>query len=163
RAAGALAVLALLLWLALHFTLQRPLLRLYLSAGRLARGAPQDGPAAWEELSRPVPVHGFGGLARTGRAREAPRRQVLREGGPARAGLPGAGGGRRAGGGLLGGTDDLRAEPGEPRDRGSRLGPHRAADAHRDRVEPAPAVPRPAVHRPERRGRTSAGHDPRRP
>jgi HAMP domain-containing protein len=82
QAAGALAVLALLLGLALHFSLQQPLLRLYLSAGRLARGATEDGPTAWEELSRPVPVHGFGELARIGRALESLRRQLLGESGP---------------------------------------------------------------------------------
>ncbi|MFI1369049.1 HAMP domain-containing protein [Streptomyces griseochromogenes] len=82
KAAGALAVLALLLGLALHFSVQRPLLRLYLSAGRLARGATEDGPIAWEELSRPVPVHGFGELARIGRALESLRRQLLGESGP---------------------------------------------------------------------------------
>ncbi|MFJ8158957.1 HAMP domain-containing protein [Streptomyces sp. NPDC094468] len=82
QAAGTLAVLALLLWLTLHITLQRPLLRLYLSASRLARGVSQESPAAWEELSRRVPVHGFGELARTGRALESLRRQLLGEIGP---------------------------------------------------------------------------------
>ncbi|MEV0734960.1 HAMP domain-containing protein [Streptomyces sp. NPDC050549] len=82
RAAGALVVLALLFGLALHFFLQRPLLWLYLSAGRLARGATEDGPAAWEELSRPVPVNGLGELSRTGRALESLRRQLLGEIGP---------------------------------------------------------------------------------
>ncbi|MFE2422895.1 HAMP domain-containing protein [Streptomyces hokutonensis] len=82
RAAGALVVLALLFWLALHFLLQRPLLWLYLSAGRLARGATEGGPAAWEELSRPVPVNGFGELSRTGRALESLRRQLIGESGP---------------------------------------------------------------------------------
>lgn len=82
EAAGALAGLALLLGLALHFLVQRPLLRLYLSAGRLARGATEDGPAAWGELSRPVPVHGFGELTRIGRALESLRRQLLGESGP---------------------------------------------------------------------------------
>ncbi|MFE9450297.1 HAMP domain-containing protein [Streptomyces sp. NPDC006739] len=82
EAAGALAAVALLLALALHFLVQQPLLRLYLSAGRLARSATEDGPAAWEELSRPVPVHGFGELARIGRALESLRRQLLGEIGP---------------------------------------------------------------------------------
>ncbi|MFJ5308927.1 HAMP domain-containing protein [Streptomyces sp. NPDC088350] len=82
QAAGALVVLALLFGLALHFFLQRPLLWLYLSAGRLARGATEDGPAAWEELSRPVPVNGIGELSRTGRALESLRRQLLGESGP---------------------------------------------------------------------------------
>lgn len=81
-AAGALAVLALLLWLALYFSVQRPLLRLYLSAGRLARGASQDWPTESAELSRPVPVHGFGELARIGRALDSLRRQLLGESGP---------------------------------------------------------------------------------
>ncbi|MGW2644150.1 HAMP domain-containing protein [Streptomyces sp. NPDC001393] len=82
EAAGALAGLALLLGLALHFLVQRPLLRLYLSAGRLARGATENGPGAREELYRPVPVHGFGELARIGRALESLRRQLLGESGP---------------------------------------------------------------------------------
>ncbi|MEU6550462.1 HAMP domain-containing protein [Streptomyces sp. NPDC046915] len=82
EAAGTLAVVALLLALALHFSVQQPLLRLYLSAGRLARGATGDGPIASEELSRPVPVHGFGELARIGRALESLRGQLLGESGP---------------------------------------------------------------------------------
>ncbi|MET9498825.1 HAMP domain-containing protein [Streptomyces sp. NPDC006552] len=82
KAAGALAVVALLLGLALYFSFQRPLLRVYLSAGRLARGATGAGSAARAELSRPVPVHGFGELARIGRALESLRGQLLGEGGP---------------------------------------------------------------------------------
>lgn len=82
KAAGALTGLALLLGLALHFAVQRPLLRLYLSAGRMARGATESGPVAMEELSRTVPVHGFGELARIGRALESLRRQLLGESGP---------------------------------------------------------------------------------
>ncbi|MFF4505399.1 HAMP domain-containing protein [Streptomyces sp. NPDC001401] len=82
QAAGALAGIALLLGLALHYSVQRPLLRLYLSADRLARGATEGGPAAWQELARPVPVHGFGELARIGRALESLRRQLLGESGP---------------------------------------------------------------------------------
>ncbi|MFI7385595.1 HAMP domain-containing protein [Streptomyces sp. NPDC049813] len=82
RAAGALALVALVLGLALRFSFQRPLLRVYLSAGRLARGATGAGPAASAELSRPVPVHGFGELARVGRALESLRRQLLGESGP---------------------------------------------------------------------------------
>ncbi|MFI1769950.1 HAMP domain-containing protein [Streptomyces sp. NPDC020800] len=81
-AAGALAGVAALLGLALHFSVQQPLLRLYLSAGRLARGATEEGPTAWQELSRPVPVHGFGELARIGRALESLRLQLLGESGP---------------------------------------------------------------------------------
>ena len=82
EAAGSLAGVALLLGLALYFSVQRPLLRLYLSAGRLARGATQDWPTASAELSRPVPVHGFGELARIGRALDSLRRQLLGESGP---------------------------------------------------------------------------------
>ncbi|MEU5095889.1 HAMP domain-containing protein [Streptomyces sp. NPDC020996] len=82
KAAGVLAVVALLLGLTLYFCVQRPLLRLYLSAGRLARGAAGGGPAATEELYRPVPVHGFGELARIGRALESLRGQLLGESGP---------------------------------------------------------------------------------
>ncbi|MFE3035433.1 HAMP domain-containing protein [Streptomyces canus] len=81
-AAGALAAVALLLGLTLFLSVQRPLLRLYLSAGRLARGATGDGPTARDELSRPVPVHGFGELARIGRALDSLRRQLLGESGP---------------------------------------------------------------------------------
>ncbi|MFI1566970.1 HAMP domain-containing protein [Streptomyces sp. NPDC020490] len=82
EAAGVLAAVALLLGLTLYFCVQRPLLRLYLSAGRLARGASGGGPAATEELYRPVPVHGFGELARIGRALESLRGQLLGESGP---------------------------------------------------------------------------------
>lgn len=82
EAAGALAVVALLLGLVLYFSVQRPLLRLYLSAGRLARGANGGEPTSRAELSRPVPVHGFGELARIGRALDALRRQLLGESGP---------------------------------------------------------------------------------
>ncbi|WP_324789942.1 HAMP domain-containing protein [Streptomyces sp. H51] len=82
EAAGVLAVVALLLGLTLYLCVQRPLLRLYLSAGRLARGATGGGPAAAEELSRPVPVHGFGEPARIGRALESLRGQLLGESGP---------------------------------------------------------------------------------
>ncbi|MFJ3812535.1 HAMP domain-containing protein [Streptomyces sp. NPDC090073] len=82
EAAGALAGVALLLGLALHFLVQRPLLRLYLSAGRLARGATEDAPTAQAELYRPVPVHGFGEPARIGRALESLRRQLLGRSGP---------------------------------------------------------------------------------
>ncbi|MGW1747639.1 HAMP domain-containing protein [Streptomyces sp. NPDC002092] len=82
QAAGSLAGVALLLGLALYFSVQQPLLRLYLSAGRLARGATQDWPTASAELSRPVPVHGFGELARIGRALDSLRLQLLGESGP---------------------------------------------------------------------------------
>lgn len=81
-AAGALAGVGLLLGLALYLSVQRPLLRLYLSAGRLARGATGGDPTAWAELSRPVPVHSFGEMARIGRALESLRRQLLGESGP---------------------------------------------------------------------------------
>lgn len=79
EAAGALAGIALLVGVLLRFTVQRPLLRLYLSAGRLARGAGESGPRAMDELARPVPVHGFGEPARIGRALESLRRQLLGE------------------------------------------------------------------------------------
>ncbi|MGW7824987.1 HAMP domain-containing protein [Streptomyces puniciscabiei] len=82
EAAGALAAVSLLLGLALYFLVQRPLLRLYLSAGRLSRGATEDEPTALEGLYRPVPVHGFGELALIGRALESLRRQLLGESGP---------------------------------------------------------------------------------
>jgi HAMP domain-containing protein len=82
KAAGALAAIALLLGLMLNFLVQRPLLRLYLSSGRLARGATEDSPAGAAELARPVPVHGFGELARIGRALESLRQQLLGESGP---------------------------------------------------------------------------------
>ncbi|MFG3206548.1 HAMP domain-containing protein [Streptomyces sp. NPDC048192] len=82
EAAGALAGVSLLLGLALHFLVQRPLLRLYLSAGRLSRGATEDEPTALEGLYRPVPVHGYGELARIGRALESLRRQLLGQSGP---------------------------------------------------------------------------------
>jgi HAMP domain-containing protein len=82
KAAGALAVIVLLLGLTLNLLVQRPLLRLYLSAGRLARSATEDGSAEAAELARPVPVHGFGELARIGRALESLRRQLLGESGP---------------------------------------------------------------------------------
>jgi hypothetical protein len=82
-AAVALAGIALLVGLFLRLTIQRPLLRLYLSADRVARGAGESGgPRAMEELARPVPVHGFGELARIGRALESLRRQLLGESGP---------------------------------------------------------------------------------
>ncbi|MGW7002345.1 HAMP domain-containing protein [Streptomyces sp. NPDC054933] len=81
-AAGALAGIALLVGLFLRLAVQRPLLRLYLSADRLGRGAGESGPRALEELARPVPVHGFGELARIGRALESLRRQLLGESGP---------------------------------------------------------------------------------
>ncbi|WP_405615645.1 HAMP domain-containing protein [Streptomyces sp. NBC_00076] len=80
--AGTLAMVALLLGLALYFSVQQPLLRLYLSAGRLARGVTGGGPTAAAELSRPVPVHGFGELARIGRALDSLRGQLLGESGP---------------------------------------------------------------------------------
>ncbi|GAA1912876.1 hypothetical protein GCM10009753_51230 [Streptantibioticus ferralitis] len=81
-AAGALAGIALLVGLFLRLTVQRPLLRLYLSADRLARGAGESGPRSTEELARPVPVHGLGELGRIGRALESLRRQLLGESGP---------------------------------------------------------------------------------
>ncbi|WP_269857376.1 HAMP domain-containing protein [Streptomyces sp. RPT161] len=81
-AAGVLAGIALLVGLLLQLTVQRPLLRLYLSADRLARGAGESGPRTAEDLARPVPVHGLGEPARIGRALESLRRQLLGESGP---------------------------------------------------------------------------------
>lgn len=80
-AAGALVVIAVLVTLALWTTVQRPLLRLHLSAARLARSA-CDLPEAREKLARPVPVFAFGEPARVGRALESIRRQLLGETGP---------------------------------------------------------------------------------
>ncbi|WP_431045473.1 HAMP domain-containing protein [Streptomyces sp. P1-3] len=80
-AAGALVVIAVLVTRVLLGTVQRPLLRLHLSAARLARGA-CDLPEAREELARPVPVAAFGEPARAGRALESIRRQLLGETGP---------------------------------------------------------------------------------
>ncbi|WP_260867738.1 HAMP domain-containing protein [Streptomyces sp. SAJ15] len=80
-AAGALAVIAMLVTLVLWSTVQRPLLRLYLSAARLARGAGGT-PEARAELARPVPAGAFGEPGRAGRALESIRRQLLGEAGP---------------------------------------------------------------------------------
>ncbi|MFI9045724.1 HAMP domain-containing protein [Streptomyces sp. NPDC053427] len=80
-AAGALLVITALVTVALWGTVQRPLLRLHLSAARLAKGASET-PGAREELARPVPVAAFGELGRTGRALESIRRQLLGETGP---------------------------------------------------------------------------------
>ncbi|MFF9778629.1 HAMP domain-containing protein [Streptomyces sp. NPDC013978] len=91
-AAGALAGIALLLWLVLWFCVQRPLLGLLLSARRLARGAAGSGADARAELDRPVPVSGFGEPARIGRALESLRRQLTGESGP-----PGSSARRRPG------------------------------------------------------------------
>lgn len=74
---GALAAIAVVNWLLLVFAVQRPLLRLHLSAARLARGAVGRHPLAFEDLSRPVPVPAYGEPRRTGRALEALRRQLL--------------------------------------------------------------------------------------
>ncbi|MDO0930352.1 HAMP domain-containing protein [Streptomyces sp. DG2A-72] len=74
---GALAAIAVVTWLLLVFAVQRPLLRLHLSAARLARGAVGRHPLASEDLSRPVPVPAYGEPRRTGRALEALRRQLL--------------------------------------------------------------------------------------
>ncbi|MEU9112381.1 HAMP domain-containing protein [Streptomyces sp. NPDC048483] len=78
--AGALLVIAVLVTVALWRLVQRPLLRLHLSAARLARGALE--PEARKELARPVPDPAFGELGRTGRALESIRRQLLGETGP---------------------------------------------------------------------------------
>ncbi|MBC9731005.1 HAMP domain-containing protein [Streptomyces sp. TRM68367] len=74
---GALAAIAVVNWLLLVFAVQRPLLRLHLSAARLARGAVGRHPLDSEDLSRPVPVPAYGEPRRTGRALEALRRQLL--------------------------------------------------------------------------------------
>ncbi|MFI1200079.1 HAMP domain-containing protein [Streptomyces sp. NPDC020883] len=87
-AAGALVVIAVLVTLVLWGAVQRPLLRLHLSAARLAGGV-CDMPAARGEaaaaragLARPVPVAAFGEPARVGRALESIRRQLLGGAGP---------------------------------------------------------------------------------
>ncbi|HEY3479448.1 MAG TPA: HAMP domain-containing protein, partial [Streptomyces sp.] len=93
EAAGVLVVITLLVTALLTLALQRPVLRLHLSATRLARGAADDSagpatahaaaPAEEDDLTRPVPVAGFGEPARIGRALESLRRQLLGETGPA--------------------------------------------------------------------------------
>ncbi|MGX1855601.1 HAMP domain-containing protein [Streptomyces sp. NPDC055299] len=80
-AAGVLVVIAVLVTLVLWSTMQRPLLRLHLSAARLANGV-GDMPGGREELARPVPVDGFDEPGRIGRALESIRRQLLGETGP---------------------------------------------------------------------------------
>ncbi|MFI2184176.1 HAMP domain-containing protein [Streptomyces sioyaensis] len=80
-AAGALVVIAVLVTLVLWGTMQRPLLRLHLSAARLAK-AVGDMPGEREELARPVPVVGFDEPGRIGRALESIRRQLLGEAEP---------------------------------------------------------------------------------
>ncbi|MCF3173952.1 HAMP domain-containing protein [Streptomyces sioyaensis] len=80
-AAGVLVVIAVLVTLVLWGTMQRPLLRLHLSAARLAQGV-GDMPGERAELGRPVPVVGFGEPGRIGRALESIRRQLLGETGP---------------------------------------------------------------------------------
>ncbi|MEU9125198.1 HAMP domain-containing protein [Streptomyces sp. NPDC048506] len=80
-AAGALVVIAVLVTAVLWSTMQRPLLRLHLSAARLARGL-SDRAEARQELARPVPVVAFGELGRVGRALESIRRQLIGETGP---------------------------------------------------------------------------------
>lgn len=83
-AAGVLVAIALLVTLILTVALQRPLLRLHLSAARLVGGTGQDTAAPPEEhdLTRPVPVPAFGEPARIGRALESIRRQLAGEAGP---------------------------------------------------------------------------------
>ncbi|ARF53771.1 cache domain-containing protein [Streptomyces gilvosporeus] len=80
--AGALLVIAALVTVGLGGIVQRPLLRLHLSAARLAKGAAVECPEARQELARPVPVPAFGELGRVGRALESIRRQLLGEAGP---------------------------------------------------------------------------------
>lgn len=72
-AAGALVVLGLLAVAVLWVTVQRPLLRLFLEARRLARG----------DLTRPVAVPRWGEAARIGSALERLRGQLRGEGGGA--------------------------------------------------------------------------------
>ncbi|MFE9096025.1 HAMP domain-containing protein [Streptomyces sp. NPDC007264] len=72
-AAGALVALGLLAVAVLWTTVQRPLLRLFLEARRLARG----------DLTRPVAVPRWGEAARIGSALEQLRGQLRGEGGPA--------------------------------------------------------------------------------
>ncbi|MEE4417962.1 HAMP domain-containing protein [Streptomyces bugieae] len=79
--AGALVVIAVLVTLVLWRGVQRALLRLHLSAARLAR-AVGEMPAGSAELGRPVPVVAFGEPGRVGRALESIRRQLLGETGP---------------------------------------------------------------------------------
>ncbi|WP_327700644.1 cache and HAMP domain-containing protein [Streptomyces decoyicus] len=80
-AAGALAVIAVLVTLVLWVTVQRPLLRLHLSAARLAKGAGEM-PKVHAELARPVAAGAFGEPGRVGRALESIRRQLLGQTGP---------------------------------------------------------------------------------
>lgn len=80
-AAGALVVIAVLVTLVLWGGMQRALLRLHLSAARLARAAGEIS-GSREELARPVPVVAFGEPGRVGRALESIRRQLLGETGP---------------------------------------------------------------------------------
>ncbi|MCQ4043736.1 HAMP domain-containing protein [Streptantibioticus rubrisoli] len=79
-AAVTLAVIAVLVTLLLWAAVQHPLLRLHLSAARLAKGACDT--EAREGLDRPVPVPAFGEPRRAGRALESIRRQLLGEAGP---------------------------------------------------------------------------------
>ncbi|WP_438483842.1 HAMP domain-containing protein [Streptomyces sp. S186] len=87
-AAGVLVVIAVLVTLVLWGTVQRPLLRLHLSAARLAGGvcdmsaARGERSAARGELARPVPVAAFGEPGRVGLALESIRRQLLGQEGP---------------------------------------------------------------------------------
>ncbi|MGG7575888.1 HAMP domain-containing protein [Streptomyces sirii] len=80
-AAGALVLIAVLVTAVLWGTMQRPLLRLHLSAARLARSASGTATAR-EQLARPVPVVAFGEIGRVGRALESIRRQLSGETGP---------------------------------------------------------------------------------
>ncbi|WP_275124594.1 HAMP domain-containing protein [Streptomyces sp. ICBB 8177] len=81
-AAGVLVLIALLVTAVLSVTVQRPLLRLHLSAARLGRGVLDDPEATGDELLRPVPTPAFGEPARIGAALESLRRQLLGEAEP---------------------------------------------------------------------------------
>lgn len=84
EAAAVLVVIALLVTALLTLALQRPVVRLHLSASRLARGAHDTPatPAEEDDLWRPVPVPAFGEPARIGRALESLRRQLTGEAAP---------------------------------------------------------------------------------
>jgi HAMP domain-containing protein len=81
-AGGALAAIAAANWLVLVLAVQRPLLRLHLSAARVARGAADQHRLHSQDLLRPVPVPAFGELRCVGKALDALRLQLLGSDGP---------------------------------------------------------------------------------